>query len=385
MLFAADLSSSLLTLDRLVGQNKDIVAKISTMLTTAPPSSSTPYSAKVPSQPYFQGMTWNEHQGLTLLSSLKTVATLEGQQAMHPLAQEMIQAIQEHLLKQHWSIEDLPMIRPEVMGHELIGKHQELALQFLILMPYLSMRVETPEVDLVQRFAQACPHQPHTLKSLKQVHAGQLQRLLFDYSVRSLIEFLPGGWWQKLKCMVSAIHQYLGDPETARQYQALEDLPDGTLGKALYQYYRDRNFPLPGEKESFSDILVPHDLIHLLSGIDTSPIGEIVVAGFEAGMSSSQFGFELLLEVVLDFHLGLSFTTLGLLEPSRDNFIPSLVIRAFVLGTTIRQDLFSPDWPFWELLEQPITAIRNQYNIQALDISRKAEPQALTLPQTAPA
>ena len=49
---------------------------------------------------------------------------------------------------------------------------------------------------------------------------------------------------------------------------------------------------------------MPHDLIHVLSGIDTSPVGEIVVAGFEAGMSSSQFGFELLLEVVLDFHLG---------------------------------------------------------------------------------
>lgn len=352
------------------------------MSTIATPVSPTSSATQVPSQPYFQGMSWNEHQSVTLLSSLKTVATLQGQRSMHPLAQDMMQSIQDHLLPWQGSIEDLPIISPERLGRELIGRYQELALQFLILMPYLSMEVEQAEVDLVQQFAQACPHQPHTLKSLKQVYSGQLQGLFWDYSVRSLVKLLPGGWWQKLKCIVSAMHQYIGDPETARQYQVLEDLPAGTLGKELYQYYRDRNFPLPGEQKSFSDILVPHDLIHLLSGIDTSPVGEIVVAGFEAGMSGSQFGFELLLEVVLDFHLGLEFTTLGVLDPSQNNFVPSLVIQAFVQGTAVRQDLFSPYWSFTELLEQPITRIREHYNIQALDFNRMVEPQEQLLPQT---
>lgn len=355
------------------------------MSTIATPVSPTSSATQVPSQPYFQGMIWNDHQSVTLLSSLKTVATLQGQRPVHPLAQDMMQSIQDHLLPWQGSIEDLPIINPKVLGHELIGRYQELALQFLILMPYLSMEVEQAEVDLVQQFAQACPHQPHTLKSLKQVYSGQLQGLFWDYSVRSLVKLLPGGWWQKLKCIFSAMHQYIGDPETARQYQALEDLPDGTLGKELYQYYRDRNFPLPGEQKSFSDILVPHDLIHLLSGIDTSPVGEIVVAGFEAGMSGSQFGFELLLEVVLDFHLGLEFTTLGVLDPSQNNFVPSLVIQAFVQGTTVRQDLFSPYWSFTELLEQPITAIQEHYNIQPLDINRMAELQVLPLSQIVPA
>lgn len=352
------------------------------MSTIATPVSPTSDATQVPSQPYFQGMIWNEHQSVTLLSSLKTVATLQGQRPMHPLAKDMMQSIQDHLLQWQGSIEDLPIISPEVLGWELIGRYQELALQFVILMPYLSMQVEKAEVDLVQQFAQACQHSPHTLKSLKQVHSGQLQGLFWDYSVRSLAKLLPGGWWQKLKCMVSAMHQYIGDPETARQYQALVDLPDGTLGKELYQYYRDLNFPLPGEKKSFSDILVPHDLIHLLSGIDTSPVGEIVVAGFEAGMSGSQFGFELLLEVVLDFHLGLEFTTLGVLDPSQNNFVPSLVIQAFVQGTTVHQDLFSPYWSFSELLEQPILSIRDHYNIQTLDLNRTAELQVRPLSQT---
>ena len=77
------------------------------------------------------------------------------------------------------------------MGRELIGRHQELALQFLILMPYLSMQVETAEVELVQQFAQACSAPaPHLERVLKQVHKGQLRGLLWDYSVRSLVKLL---------------------------------------------------------------------------------------------------------------------------------------------------------------------------------------------------
>ena len=330
-------------------------------------------------QPYFQGLTWDDHQGSLLLAGMKTVATLEGQQSLHPLSRAMIQATQEHLLHVKGSIEALPIISPETLAQDLKGhKHRQLALQFLILMPYLSMEVQPADVELVYQFAEALQLCPHTLQSLKQVEAGQLRRLLYGYTVRSFAELLPGGWMQKGISILSAIHQYMGDPQVAKQYRSLESLPAGTLGRALLDYYSDGNFPLPGEKGSFSEILVPHDLIHILSGIDTSPVGEITVAGFEAGMSSSQFGFELLLEVILDFHLGLNFTTMGILDPSHNKFIPDLMMQAFVQGTKASQDLFSPDWPFWEMLDQPIDRIRQQYCIQALTTSSQVEAQELS-------
>jgi len=309
-------------------------------------------------------MCWDAHQSLILLSGLKTVATLQGRQDLQPLAKDMIQAIQTHILPLDVLIESLPLIGPAELAQTLKGdQYRQLALQFFILMPYLSMQVQKAEVELVNQFAYALQLRPHTLQSLKRVEAGQLQQLLLSYTVRSVAELLPGNWIQQGMCIVNAVHQYVGDPQVAKKYRSLRNLPTGTLGKALFDYYCDRNLPLPGEKGSFSEILVPHDLIHLLSGLDTSPVGEIAVAGFEAGMSKSQFGFELLLEVILDFHLGLNFTTMGILDPSHNQLIPDLVMQAFAQGTQVKQDLFSSDWPFWHLLDQPIETVRQQYHI----------------------
>ena len=333
---------------------------LSAVAPTRTPLSPTPN----PDQPYFQGMYWDEHQASILLAGMKTVATLQGQQDLHPLSRSMLQATQKHVLNVDLLIETLPIVNPATLAHELKDhRHRQLALQFLILMPYLPMQVQKQDVALVNKFAKALQLCPHTLQSLNQVQAGHLERLLLGYSVRSVSEFLPGGWLQKGKSIVSAIHQYVGDARVAQQYQSLEELPAGTLGRGLFDYYRDRNLPLPGEKGSFSEILVPHDLIHLLSGLDTSPEGEIAVAGFEAGMSRSEFGFELLLEVILDFHLGLNFTTMGILDPSQNKFVPDAVMWAFVQGTKVSQDLFSTDWPFWHMLDQPVETIRQQYHL----------------------
>ncbi|WP_299409276.1 hypothetical protein [Acaryochloris sp. IP29b_bin.148] len=143
--------------------------------------------------PYFQGMHWTDSQAATLLAGMKTVATLQGQQDLHPLSQEMIQATQKHLLQVEGAISALPIIGPETFARDLQEqKHQQLALQLLILMPYLSMQVQKVEVELVNQFAQALQLRPHTLQSLKQVQAGHLRRLFVAYTARSLAELLPG-------------------------------------------------------------------------------------------------------------------------------------------------------------------------------------------------
>ena len=62
--------------------------------------------------------------------------------------------------------------------------------------------------------------------------------------------------------------------------------PKVLLEKTLYNYYADNEFTIPGTPGSaLEEILVIHDMHHVLSGCDTSPLGEICVGAFDGGVS----------------------------------------------------------------------------------------------------
>ncbi len=316
-------------------------------------------------KPYFQGVNWSSAEAEAVLAAMKTVATLQDSRPLDDNSRTMLDATRDWVFKKETGIEALAVISPADLAQQLQDQRQrQQALQFLILMPYLDAQVDPTEVALVNEFANALQLAPHTLRSLRLVRDRKLKQLLFGYTWRSFSAILPGqSLWQKLKITFGSMRQYFGDQRIAQEYQALDSLPSGTLGRELHQYYRDRNFPLPGEKKSFSEVIVGHDLVHLLSGIGTDMEGEITVAGFEAGMSRSEFGFELLLEVVLDFHLGLEFTTMGILEAGRNQLNPSTLMQAYARGLQMQFDLLDPAWNFKAVFDQPITQLRQTYQI----------------------
>ena len=319
-------------------------------------------------RPYFQSVTWTLSTAQAVLAAMKAVATLQSTRPLDDISREMLEATRDwvlHETEETIVLDQLPPISPTDFAQQVQDQRQrQQALQFLILMPYLDAQVDEPEVALVNAYAQALHLAPHTLRSLRLVADRKLRQLLWGYTRRSIAALLPGrGFWQKATIILGALHQYWGDAQVARRYQALELLPDNTLGKELYRYYRDRNFPLPGEKKSFSEVLVGHDLVHVLSGIGTDMAGEIAVAGFEAGMGNSEFGFELLLEVILDFHLGLKFTTMGILDAGCNHLQPKALMQAYAKGLQMPFDLLDPEWDFKAVLDQPLPKLRQSYQL----------------------
>ncbi|MEZ5269357.1 MAG: hypothetical protein R2789_12640 [Microthrixaceae bacterium] len=80
-----------------------------------------------------------------------------------------------------------------------------------------------------------------------------------------------------------------------------------------------------------------HDCCHILSGFNTDGRGEISVAGFEAGMKSDGFGWELLMEVILDFQLGINFgLALVGYKSKTDELDPEQVMVGVRAGSTVR-------------------------------------------------
>lgn len=316
-------------------------------------------------RPYFQAVTWTKSTARAVLTAMKTVATLQGTRPLDAISREMLEATRDWVFQESSiEIDDLAIVSQTEFAQQVQDQRQrQQALQFLILMPYLDTQVDAAEVQLVKAYAAELQLAPHTLKSLQLVGDRKLSQLLFGYTKRSIANILPGGIWQKAKLVFSAIRQYWGDAKVAQRYQGLESLPADTLGRELYGYYRDRHFPLPGEPKSFSELIVGHDLVHVLSGIGTDMSGEITVAGFEAGMSRSEFGFELLLEVILDFHLGLKFTTMGILDPGRNQLNPTALMQAYAKGLHMQFDLLDPAWDFKAVLDQPIANLRRAYQL----------------------
>ena len=317
-------------------------------------------------RPYFQSVTWSLPTARAVLAAMKTVATLQDTRPLDAISREMLEATRDWVLNEKSIVIDgLTILSPADFAQQVQDQRQrQQALQFLILMPYLDTQVDASEVQLVNAYATALQLAPHTLKSLRLVGDRKLSQLLLGYTRRTITAILPGrGFWQKTKLVFSAIRQYWGDAKVAQRYQSLASLPADTLGRELYGYYRDRHFPLPGEPKSFSELIVGHDLVHLLSGIDTDMEGEITVAGFEAGMSRSEFGFELLLEVILDFHMGMKFTTMGILEAGHNHLNPTALMQAYARGLQMQFDLLDPAWDFKAVLDQPIATLRQSYQL----------------------
>lgn len=75
------------------------------------------------------------------------------------------------------------------------------------------------------------------------------------------------------------------DPAEAARWRALAQLPPGSLGRALADFYAARGFGWPGELGAANADLAHHDWVHLIAGYDTVPIGELEVTAFMAAAS----------------------------------------------------------------------------------------------------
>lgn len=313
-------------------------------------------------------LDWTETEALAYLGAMKAVALAHEPAELTAIDRAMLRATAEHVLQIDADPDTVATVDAEALAEAVPdAKKRGQALEFLILMPYLQGEVDPHRVAEVDRYAAALGVHRDTLTSLHQVRDDRMKRLQFDYFRRSMhTDLFPGdGMLAKIRTAAEAFHQFRGDAKVAERYAAYASFEKGTLGRTFADFYRDRNFPLPGEKGSFSEFIVPHDLSHILGGFNTDMAGEMDVAGMEAGMAKTPFGYELLLEVILDFHLGLPFTTMGLLKPGKGNFHPDSVMRGFEIGARMSIDLMS-GWDWHADMDQPVPRLRERYGIEGV-------------------
>src|SRR5207248_1372460 len=82
--------------------------------------------------------------------------------------------------------------------------------------------------------------------------------------------------------------------QVAARWRALEDLPEGTLGRLVSQLYRARGFEYPGAPGSAPPLLAQHDWVHVLADFGTTVESEVEVFGFIARANDDMRAFSLL-------------------------------------------------------------------------------------------
>ncbi|MDI2129801.1 hypothetical protein [Yinghuangia seranimata] len=167
-------------------------------------------------------------------------------------------------------------------------------------------------------------------------------------------ESLPEAWAQAVD-----------DPELAARWKALEELPKGTMGRGITDFYRARGFTYPGLPGSAPPLLAQHDWVHVLADYGTTVESELEVFAFIARANDDPRGFSLLAMVVSLFETGALATGAGLFEADPGHLAKSgMAVRvadamrrgALCAGSN---DFMSVDW--FAIADQPIEKLRGHF------------------------
>jgi hypothetical protein len=159
----------------------------------------------------------------------------------------------------------------------------------------------------------------------------------------------------------------LDDADLAARWRALEDLPAGTLGRRITEFYRARGFAYPGSPGSAPPLLAQHDWVHLVADFGTTVESELEVFAFIARANDDPKGFSLLAMVVSLFETGYLERGAGLFEAfpgqlSHDG-VAVRVADAMRRGALVdgSVDFMAVDW--FEIAHLPVAEVRARFGV----------------------
>ena len=161
------------------------------------------------------------------------------------------------------------------------------------------------------------------------------------------------------------------DPALAARWASLGDLPAGTLGRGVHDFYVARGFEFPGSPDSAPPLLAQHDWVHVLADYGTTVENELEVFGFIARANDDPRAFSLLAMVVSVFETGALARGAGIFEADAGHLSRLGMSRR--LGDAMRRaalcqgsnDFLAMDW--FAIADRPVDVVRNELALPAKD------------------
>ena len=303
-----------------------------------------------------------EHEARAALRAMSAVAAAHA--PVEPIEQRWIDAV-ARVLGLDPDVEDLSPCSPELVAARVIdAKARERVVQAMILMAILDGEATEDEVDCIRRFSTALGVDEPRLASLEKLAHGRALAMWIGLARRSfarktfeqaLREEGLGGVWRIVGPMIGLARDY----DLVRRYNDLGTLPEGTLGRAYWEFIVKHDLRFPGEPGAVAERGLWHDMSHVLSGYGTDPEGEVSVVSFIAGYRRDD-PFFWLFTIALQFHVGLRVSPYS--EGHRGHFEPEIVLKALGRGAAMTTDI-SEGWDPWPLMDRPLAEVQKNLGV----------------------
>ncbi len=300
------------------------------------------------------------------LRAMKTVALADG--ALHDAELRMLASVQTILGTNH-PVESLGPVTAEELAAALTDRQiRHQLVQGLIVVSLIDGTANGRETEAVERFAQALEVNAPEVRDLRYLLNGEMLRMRLDLARRFWLREKVKEIWQteRFRGLYKFVRGMVGryeNPALASRYQALEQYPPGSLGRAYWEYCRDNGFPLPGEKGGAAEQILFHDCAHVLSGYGTTPEEEVQVACFSAGFQRRD-PWAFIFFVLLQFHVGVRVTPI---TAARTGFFdPAKALIAIRRGAAMTVDL-NNGWEYWPVMAEQLDDLRRRYNILPIE------------------
>jgi hypothetical protein len=296
------------------------------------------------------------------LRALATLARCDGD--LHDTEREVIGAAQS-MFGDSRPLGSLEPITPEDLARGVVREAVRRQLfGGMIVMCMADGEIAREEAAQLTAFAAALGIDDASTANIERIARGQLRRARLDIirrqwalrKLRAVAEEEGVGVYFKAILGMLRLRE---DPETIARYRAFEQYPEGSLGRGYYDYMIRNGFSFPGEKGAPPEVMLFHDLTHVLSGYGTTPEEEILAATFSAGYSTHEV-HNWLVFVLSQFQLGLQ--TAPNVEPETMKLDPRRLLVAYRRGASMRFDL-NDAWDPWPHLARPLDAVREELGI----------------------
>jgi hypothetical protein len=243
-------------------------------------------------------------------------------------------------------------------------------VQIMVLLGLVLRPLPTDVADRIAAFARELCVDEDMLDVARGFAEGSLGLAARDFERNGYLARLESGGTAVLHTsttLESAWAADYDDPALTQRWRAMEDLPAGSLGRRVTEFYRARGFAYPGLPGSAPPLLAQHDWVHVAADYGTTVESELEVFALIARANDDLRAFSLLAMVVSLFETGYLQHGAGLFDASPGHLsqggMATRVSDAMRRGALCQGsiDFMGLDW--FELAELPVLTVRDQFRM----------------------